>query len=106
MGEELELLREIRDLLLLIAEPAIARRDGGLRNALREIVGRSKANAKAALLMDGTRSGATISKESGIDPGQLSRFVKALRKKDLIANGDRPKLAISIPPSFFESSEE
>lgn len=106
MGEEVDLLREIRDLLLLIAEPAIAKRDGDRRNALRELVGRSKANARAALLMDGTRSGVTISKESGIDPGQLSRFVKALRKNELIVNGERPRLAISIPPNFFESSGE
>jgi hypothetical protein len=79
MHEQTELLREMRDLLLVIAEPALAKRDERLRASLLDIVGKSKAKAQATLLMDGLRSQAAICKESGIDKGALSRLTKALR---------------------------
>jgi hypothetical protein len=105
LDEQVELLREMRDLLRVIAEPALAKRDEGFRAALTEIVGRSRPKAKAVLLMDGSRSQKTICKESGIDPGELSRFGKALRAKGLIKADEKdPKLSISIPPTFFERS--
>ncbi len=105
MTEDTELLREIRNLLLVMAEPALAKRDERLREALLEIVGNSKAKAKAVLLMDGSRAQAAIKKESGIDAGALSRCVKELRVVELIGKGDdkHPKLVITIPPNFFES---
>ncbi len=56
MGEETELLREIRDLLLLLTEPGIAKRDESRKSALFELVGRSKAKTKAVAAMDGSRS--------------------------------------------------
>ena len=103
MDEQVELLREMRDLLRVIAEPALAKRDEEFRAALTEIVGKSRSKAKAVLLMDGSRSQTTICKQSGIDPGALSRLGKALRVKGLIkADGTDPKLIISIPPAFFE----
>lgn len=90
-----------------MAEPALAARDARLRAELTEAVGKSKAAAKAALLMDGSRSQAAICKESGINKGQLSTFTKALRAKGLIALDDKePKLVISIPPNFFDNSEK
>jgi hypothetical protein len=104
MDEQTELLREMRDLLRVIAEPALAERDEALRASLREIVGRSNAKAKAALLMDGSRSQSTISKEAGIDAGLLSKLAKALRGVGLITADERPKMVISIPPNFFENS--
>jgi len=95
----------VRDLLRVIAEPALAERDARLRAALSQIVGKSRANAKAALLMDGSRSQSAICKESGINKGNLSTFTKALRAKGLIALDDKePKLLISIPPNFFEKA--
>ena len=95
----------MRDLLRVIAEPALAQRDERLRASLVEIVGKSKGKAKAVLLMDGSRSQAAICKESGIDDGNLSRLVKALRAKALIAADEKQlKLVISIPPHFFENS--
>ncbi len=105
MTEDTELLREIRDLLLAMAEPALAKRDERLREALLEIVGKSKAKAKAVLLMDGSRAQSTIKKESGIDAGLLSRCVKALRAAALIGkdHDKHPKLVIAIPPNFFEN---
>lgn len=102
MSEDTELLREIRDLLLLLAEPAIAKRDESQRAVLRELVGRSKAKAKAVAAMDGRRGRQEICKESGIDGGDLSRLIKALRERKLIVNGDMPKLVIALPAAFFE----
>jgi len=106
MGEETELLREMRDLLRVIAEPVLAKRDQKLRASLSAVVGKSKAKAKAVVLMDGSRTQAAICKESGIDPGDLSRLAKALRAKALIAVDEKhPKLIIAIPSDFFESAE-
>jgi hypothetical protein len=96
----------MRDLLRVMAEPALAARDARLRTSLTEIVGKSRAAAKAALLMDGSRNQAAICKESGIDKGQLSTFTKTLRAKGLIGIDDKePKLLISIPPNFFEKED-
>jgi len=106
MNDEIELLREMRDLLRLIAEPALAKRDENRRNALREVVGKGKTNVKATLLMDGSRTRQVIRQESGIDSGNLSRLVKALRDKDLLSGDDNPKLVIAIPTTFFEITEK
>jgi hypothetical protein len=106
-NEQTELLREMRDLLRVIAEPALAKRDEALRAALYEIVGKSKDKAKAVSLMDGSKSQATICKESGIDAGYLSRLVKVLRVKALVGTDEkRLRLAIPIPPNFFLNSEK
>jgi hypothetical protein len=103
MSRDVELLTEIRDLLQVIAEPALAKRDAKLRNSLRTVVGSGVKKAKAVLLMDGTRSQAAIVKESGIDTGNLSRLVKALAAAQLIAADEkRPALLVKIPPTFFE----
>src|SRR5258708_2371401 len=104
--EQTELLREMRDLLRLIAEPELAKRDQALRSSLLEIVGRSNPKMKAVLIMDGTRTQAAIRKESSIDRGALSRLVKSLRAKGVISGDEKPKLLISVPPGVFESSDE
>jgi hypothetical protein len=107
MTEDTGLLREIRDLLLVIAEPGLAKRDQRLREALVEIVGKSKAKAAAVLLMDGSRPQAAIKKESGIDAGALSKCVKSLRHANLIAGDDKhPKLVIAIPANLFANIGE
>lgn len=98
-----ELLREIRDLLRVMAEPAIANRDKKLRASLREIVGDSKKRQKAVLLMNGSKSQAAIGKESELDSGNLSRLVKSLRDSDLmVKDSGSPSLAIAIPSNFFD----
>jgi hypothetical protein len=104
MDEQTELLREMRDLLRLIAEPALAKRDAKLREELLDIVGRSQGRAKAVLLMDGSRLASGIIKDAGIDQGGFSRLTTALRAKGLIGDGKQPKLLVSIPPNFFEDS--
>ena len=107
MDEQTELLREMCGLLRVIAEPALAKRDEGIRASIIEIVGKSKAKAKAIPLVNGSKNQITICKESGIDQGDLSRVIKALRAKKLIdADEKHPKLVISIPPNFFENSEK
>ena len=104
IDEQTELLREMRDLLRVIAEPALAERDKNLRVALTEIVGKNKSKAKAVLAMDGSRSQSAIHKDCGIDQGDLSRLVKALREKSLLADGGdkNPKTVITVPPNFFD----
>jgi hypothetical protein len=67
MSDDTEILQEIRDLLRLIAEPALAKRDERLRASLQELVGKSKQKAEAVVLMDGTRSQVDIQKAAGID---------------------------------------
>jgi hypothetical protein len=105
--EQTQLLREMRDLLRVMAEPALAKRDEKLRAALIEVVGKSKARGDAVLLMDGSRTQAMICKESGIDQGALSRLEKTLRAKGLIAADEKQsKLVISVPPNFFQISGE
>ena len=108
MNEQTELLREMRDLLLVIAEPALAKRDEKFRQALYDLVGKSKPRAKAVHLMDGTRTQSEIKKQTGMDHGNLSRFVKALRAGGLIGKDEKqnPKLVITIPPNFFDGAAE
>ena len=104
MGTDTELLTEIRDLLRLIAEPALAERDRKRRALLLEAVGKSKRKADAVVLMDGTRSQAAIRKECGIDAGDLSRLVRALREAAVIGGDDKqPNTVFPIPVNFLEA---
>lgn len=102
MSREIELLAEIRDLLQVIAEPAIAQRDAKLRSALRSIIGGNEKRAKAIQLMDGSRSQVTIAKESGYDRGDVNRAVKALLAAKLVSADGNPRLLITVPPRFFD----
>lgn len=103
LNEQIDLLREMRDLLRVIAEPALAKRDEKLRTGLRDVVGKSKLAAEAVLLMDGAASQTAICKEAGIDRGNLSKLVKSLRAQGLLASDDKhPKLVVAVPPNFLE----
>jgi len=106
MDEESELLKavcEIRDLVRLLAEPAIAERDRSLRAELRRVVGKSAAKSAAVLRMDGSRTQAQIQRETKINQGDLSSMVKKLKEAKLITgDGKRPTVAISIPSTFFD----
>jgi hypothetical protein len=106
MDENTELLREMRDLLRIIAEPTLEKRDEKPRALLRNIVGKGKIGTRAVLLMDGSRTQKAICEEAGIDSGNLSRLVKSLRTQGLIEGEmEKPKLVIPIPPGFFERSQ-
>jgi hypothetical protein len=103
----LHVLSEMRDLLRLIAEPAIAQRDKKLRETLRSIAGSAMGRkAKAILLMDGTRNQTGISNECGIDRSDLSVLVKKLKGDGLLKeDAKHPELTISISHDFFEHRE-
>jgi len=106
-AQMLRVLSEMRDLLRLMAEPAIAERDKKRRAAIREIAGIATGKkAKAILLMDGTRVQARIVDECGIAKGALSELVTKLRDGELLV-GDlkQPQLAISLPDNFFEAEQ-
>jgi hypothetical protein len=97
-------LTDMRELLRLMAEPAIAERDKKRRATLRGIAGNSASKkAGAILLMDGARTRRDIISVCGIHEGELSVLVKKLNAAELlIGDGKQPQLAISIPHNFFE----
>lgn len=106
-AEILSAIYEIRDLIRLMAEPAIAKRDQKLRDELRRIVGRSAAKAKSVLVMDGTRTQRAIIDQTDINGGDLSTLVKRLKQGELISeDAKHPKLLISVPSNFFEKDGE
>lgn len=103
-SEILASINEIRDLVRLLAEPAIAERDQKLRAELRNLVRNSAGKAKAVLLMDGSRTQAGIVKEAGVNQGHLSTLVKQMATSGLLSGDTKqPKLAITIPKNFFET---
>jgi hypothetical protein len=100
-------LRQMRKLLELMAEPAIAQRDAKLRDALREIVGSSPKKRQSVMLMDGTRTQAQIVTETTVSSGHLSTMVGQLESGGLLADGKKkPKLTISIPSNFFDANPD
>lgn len=105
--EVLETLRKIYGLLELLAEDKIGQRDAKQRAILLEIVGKSVSKQKSVFLMDGTRSQTDIHNETSVNKGHLSTMIGQLQKASLL-DGDtkKPKLAISIPMSFFENNAE
>lgn len=104
----LQAVNEMRDLLRLMAEPAVAERDRKLRQALRQVAGSSTGKkAKAVMLMDGSRNRRGIIADCGINKGDLSVLVNKLKEAELISgDGKQPELAISIPSNFFEKDDE
>lgn len=107
MSQDTELLTEIRDLLQVIAEPMLAQRDKRFRTGIRKAAGKSEKGRKAIVLMDGTRTQASIAKEVGIDHGNLNRLVKSLQKDGLCTqDGKHPKLLGKLPHGFFEGNGE
>ena len=99
-------LRQIRQLLELLAEPAIAKRDAKLRAELRAIVGNSRKKRDSVLLMNGTHTRTEIIAKASIDKKDISVLIGKLDKAGLLA-GDKkqPNLAISVPPGFFDADE-
>jgi hypothetical protein len=103
----LEEVRQIRKLLELLAEPAVAQRDAKLRDELRKFVGSSQKKQQSVLLMDGNRTQAQIIALSSVNQGDLSRLVGKMESAGLLADGKKqPKLAISIPANFFDANAE
>ena len=104
MSTETELLTEIRDLLQVLAEPMLAKRDEKWRDTIRAAAGKGKKSGAAIMLMDGSRTQSAIAKQVGIDPAQLNRLIKALEGAGALAMtaAKHPKLTVKLPPNFFE----
>jgi hypothetical protein len=103
----LEEVRQVRKLLELLAEPAIAARDAKLRDELRRVVGSSVKKQQSVLLMNGSRTQKQIVAETSLDQSDLSKMVGKLEQAGLLATGKKqPKLAISIPSNFFDAHTE
>lgn len=101
----LEEVRQIRYLLELLAEPAIAQRDAKLRADLRKIVGSSVKKQQSVLLMNGSRTQKQIAGETSVHKGELSTMIGKLENAGLLSGEKKlPKLAISLPPTFFDAS--
>jgi len=101
------LLTDIRDLLLLIAEPAIAKRDSGLRASIREAVGTGVKRQAASLLMNGKLTRKEIQAQSTIDQSGISRLVSELIEKGLALEEDsRPCLVCQLPSDFYKAEEK
>src|SRR5262245_37316369 len=83
----LEEVREIRKLLPLLAEPAIAQRDAKLRDELRKIVGSSLKKQQSVLLMDGNRTQKQLIDLTSVNQGDLSTMVGKLENAGLLVNG-------------------
>lgn len=99
---ELEVLKDIRELLTLVAEPQLAERDKKRRDELRRIAGKGEKNIKAVLAMQGVKSQKEISSEAKIDASQLSRLVKSLHSAGLLdPNSDVPKLVFPVNEQLF-----
>lgn len=93
----------MRKLLELLAEPAIAQRDAKLRGELRQIVGSSAKKRQSVFLMDGSRTQKEIFAQTNVNQGNLSTMVGKLESAGLLADGKKqPRLAIAIPPNFFD----
>jgi hypothetical protein len=102
MSRDIELLTEIRDLLQVMAEPALEKRFKKFRDGIRAVVGKKQTGRAAVLLMDGTRTQAAIAKETGMDAGQLNRLVKTLEEVKLCSmEGKYPKLAGKLSSDFL-----
>jgi hypothetical protein len=107
VGEMLDELRQMRQLLELMAEPAIAQRDAKRRTALMGIVGSSPKKQQSVFLMDGTRTQAEIVAKTAVSSGALSEMVTELHGNGLLTGEKKkPKLAISIPVNFFDVNTE
>lgn len=92
-SDELHLLREIRDLLRPIADhyrPGFERRE-----AIRALIGSSATRRKAWRLFDGHLVQREIATRSGMDEGNMSRYVKALREAGAVT-GDPPQRAEEV----------
>lgn len=98
---------EIRDLIRLLAEPAIAERDKKLREDLKRIVGSSAKNVAAVQQMNGSRNQQAIVETTKIDKGQLSRLVRQLADSKLLVGDVRtPQVTLSLPDNFFSKESQ
>lgn len=99
--EMVALLREIRDLLLPVADAyrdeydrREAEREERRVQALKALFWTDK-KKKAWKLADGSHTQAEIGKAAGMDSGSTSRFFKSLRELNAV-EGERPKRTVEV----------
>jgi hypothetical protein len=92
-SEQLQLLREIRDLLRPVADHF--QKDYDLRQKVRAIVNSSPPRRKAWDLIDGVLVQRDLHEQAGMDQGNLSKYLKALRHLGAIS-GDPPTRTIEV----------
>jgi hypothetical protein len=97
-----DLLREIRDLLVPIAEhyrpefeATNAKRRATLKQSVADLVSSQKRRA-AWDLIDGTKTQRQISQQSTLDEGSTSKLFKALRDLGAIAYDPNPTKKVEI----------
>jgi hypothetical protein len=94
---------EIRDLLRLLAAPAIAERDKKVREDIQRVVGQSEKKQTALMLMDGSKTQTEIHMATGFNKGHLSTMVKQLSEMGVLEEDTKkPKIKIYIPANFFQ----
>jgi hypothetical protein len=101
-SEEIKLLREIRDLMVVIAdayrddyEQRQSARQERRINAIRSLVNSSPKRRKVWDLADGKTSQRDLAKAAGMDEGGASRYFKSLRELGAI-DGALPLRVLSI----------
>lgn len=97
-----DLLQEIRDLLLPVAdayrdqyEKRLVERQAKRLEAIRALLSTEK-RRKAWALSDGTKTQREIANASGMDEGGASRFFKSLRDLGAISDGPNPKQGLEV----------
>jgi signal recognition particle GTPase len=101
--ETVELLREIRDLLVPVAdayrdqyEERQAEREAQRLASIQALVASSDKRNKAWKLADGSRSQRTIAKESGMSEGNVSRLFKDLRELGAVSESTSPQRLVEV----------
>ena len=104
------LLREIRDSLRIIAEAmgpqyraAVAERLASEATSIRDQV-KTESQWNAVLAMDGAHTRREVSQMSGMDPGNLSRFIARLADAGLLER-DSVEARGGLPKMIFARSE-
>jgi hypothetical protein len=96
------LLRQIRDLLVPVAEhyrPEYEAAKGAERKRVEEAVANIVASPKrkaAWNLIDGNRTQRQISQESSLDEGSISKLFKALREIGAIVDAPNPTKKVEV----------
>lgn len=92
-SDEVQLLREIRDLLRPIADHYST--SYKRREKIRALIAASPARRKAWDLLDGVLVQREIAKRTGMDEGNLSKYFKSLREISAIT-GEPPQRAEEV----------
>jgi phosphoenolpyruvate-protein kinase (PTS system EI component) len=106
-SEVIELLRDIKSLLEVLAEPKLQEREKSARDILRRIAGRSEPKRAALLLMNGQLTRQEIIKSTQIDPAEMTRLTKAVLAEGLLTEkAGKPAVLVRSLNSLFVDGKE